>query len=98
MKLKCCVCGREREENTMKVFSPTQEEKDSLKKMGEKNLLERYAYCRPCVRILSEPKTAVALMSGVLQFQARAIGVSSASAEAIAERFGSKALKLTKKT
>ena len=82
----------------MKVFSPTSEEKEALKKMGEVTPLEKYAYCKPCVGILSNPITAVALMRGVLQFQAKAVGVSSSNAEAIAERFGTKALKLANKS
>lgn len=97
MRHSCAVCGRERDEATMTCFVPTDKEKAALKDMGEEAPLDAYHYCRACVRILSNPNTAIPLMKGVIQFKARSVGVDLNNAEAIAERFGKKILAMAPK-
>lgn len=96
MKLKCAICGRERDEGKMTVFSPTEAEKRALIRMGEETPLSRYAYCQPCVRLLSDPTTAIPLLQGTLQMQARSIGVPGHSAEELAKKYAAKVLRITK--
>lgn len=95
MKLHCAVCNRERDETVMTIFTPSPDEKKALKKMGEAKPLDRYAYCKACTRILSNPLTAIQLMKGVIQIQARSVGVPGSSAEALAEKYGNKVLAVT---
>jgi len=97
MKLTCSVCGRERDEEAMTIFSPTTKEKAAMRKMGEEKPLDKYPFCRACIRLLSKPETAIPLMKGIVQFKARSAGVSVQDAEAIAERYGNKVLAVTPK-
>lgn len=98
MKRACAVCGRERDESTLTSFYPTPVEKQELKRMGEVEPLNVYYYCRACIRILANPTTAIPLMKGVIQFQARSVGVPVQEAEAIAERYAKKVLLVTTKS
>jgi hypothetical protein len=95
MKRTCSVCGRKRDEKTMRVFATTPSERETLRKMGEASPGDSYAFCRSCIGVLSNPATAIPLMKGVIQFQARASGVSTHSAEQIADRFGKRIMSIT---
>lgn len=95
MKLKCAVCERERDASTMQVFMTTPAEKRAMSAMGELKPKDSYAYCRACLRILQNQSTAVSLMKGVVQFQARASGVTTQEAEKIANNYGKSLLALT---
>jgi biotin synthase-related radical SAM superfamily protein len=95
MKRACAVCGRKRDESTMKVFATSTLERATLRKLGESTPEDSYAFCRSCVGILSNPATAIPLMKGIIQFQARAAGVTPHNAERIAERFGKRVMDIT---
>jgi len=93
MKVTCEICKREREEETCEVFTLTAEERQILLKQGE-TPQERYVYCRPCMRLLKDPVTALQLIKGVVQVQATAMG--AVNAEAVAEKFANKLLAKSK--
>lgn len=93
MRLECAICGRERDEASCQVFTPTKEERLALQRMGEIPK-DRYAYCRPCMRLMENPATAVALMKGVVQIHASAMG--AVNAEELAVRFQNRLLAKTK--
>jgi hypothetical protein len=84
MKLKCCVCGRERDEETCVTIVLTPNEKKHLESAGETSV-ESLSYCRPCYRTLSDREAGAQLMKGVVQFRLRAAGVPNA--EQLAQRF-----------
>jgi hypothetical protein len=54
----------------------------------------KYAYCRPCMRLMENPVTAVELMKGVVQVHARALG--AVNADELAERFKNRLLAKSK--
>lgn len=85
MKVKCSVCGRDRDKSTCEVIVPTPEEVEGLRKMGEANPTKEHVFCRPCFRILQNPVTAQALMRGVVRSFAKSIG--SPNADELADRF-----------
>ena len=93
MKVQCAICGRSRDEETCQIFVPTKEERRALQKMGE-TPQARYAYCRPCMRMMENPVTALQLMKGVVQVHASALG--AVNAEELAERFKNRLLAKTK--
>jgi len=93
--LTCAVCRQPRDETTMLIIEPTEQEKATMKRMGEDAPLAKYAYCRPCVRLLSTPMTAVALMKGVAILQARGRGTDLETAEKTAGQFVNKVISKT---
>ena len=92
MKIKCAICNRERDRKSCRIFVPTPQEKNTLKKMGE-NPQAEYGYCRPCVRLMQDPRTAADVMKGVMQMYARAFG--AVNPDEVAERFKNRLLSKT---
>ena len=84
MKLACCICNRQKEESEGKTFVLTDAEKASLVKIRQ-SPLDKYFYCRPCFRMISDPEKAAQLIKGVVQVSLTAQG--NPKAEAIATRY-----------
>lgn len=93
-KVTCAVCNRQRDEAVCKAFRPSKAERAHLIKMGEKQPQEVYFYCRPCMRVLENPASAVELMRGVVHTYARALG--AVNADEVADRFKNRLLAKTK--
>jgi len=74
----------------MTVFETTPAEREAMKKMGEEDPKSKYFYCKPCIKVLSNPNTAVPFMSGMMQVFARSTGVSSTRSEALAKKYEAK--------
>ncbi len=91
-KLDCAICGRQKDESTMKVIETTAKERSIMSKMGEKEPKDSYAYCRSCMSILSNKTSALSFMQGLIQVRARAQGVSPVTAEKVAGNFTAKLL------
>lgn len=91
-KLPCAICGRSKDEETMRVIETTAEERIHLEKMGEVNPQGRYAYCRSCMSVMENPTTAASYLKGIIQVHARAKGVTAPAAERAADRFTSRLL------
>ena len=92
-KRPCAICHQQREVAEMKVIPTTEAEREAMKKMGESEPQESYAYCKGCYQILSNPVTGLSLIKGTAQVQARRSGVNPEVAERAAERFAAKLLK-----
>lgn len=75
-QVKCVVCGRMRARTDAEVLTLTAAEKEQIEKLGEIALAE-VAYCRPCYRLMTDPKTAIDLMAGTLALRLRAAGVQN---------------------
>jgi hypothetical protein len=86
-KIPCAICKREKEESLMKVLVPTEQDKLSLKALGEENPLDRYAYCKGCIQVLQNPTTGLALMKGVLKHYAKNAGVHPGMADKAIDKF-----------
>jgi hypothetical protein len=56
--------------------------------------LDEYPYCRPCWKILSDPVTAPALISGIARHRLQRIGVDRA--DQLADKFRSDLAELAK--
>lgn len=78
----CLVCGRGAPRETSEVIVLTDEEKAQLPEP-----LDEYVYCKPCWKVLSDPLSGPALMSGIAQHHFRLLGVSNA--EELAARYRS---------
>lgn len=83
----CCVCNRERPKKELRTFYPTEAEKDLLRRSGETEVLQAYRYCASCIRLISSEETALPLLRGVMETQARHNGVPSHKAEEAAGKF-----------
>ncbi len=83
-KQKCSLCSRVKDHCV--VYPITPEENRQLRSMGVDNPPSFYAYCRSCIRLMSNPTLAVNLMVGVQEQRLRALGVHDA--EARAKKFG----------
>ena len=83
----CCVCNRERDRKDLKTFFPTDAEKDMLRKGEETDVLSSYDYCLSCIRLMSDRETAIPLLTGIAEVQARHNGVADHTAERIAKSF-----------
>lgn len=84
MKLTCCVCSRQREEDACVTLRLTEAEKKHLAAAGEPPV-EYLSYCRPCYRTLSDREAGAQLMKGVVQIRLREAGIQNA--EQLAEKF-----------
>jgi hypothetical protein len=69
----CIVCGSEKSREDMHVITLTEAERQLLAESREE-----YVYCQPCWRVLSDPATAPALMSGIARHRLRQAGVDNA--------------------
>jgi hypothetical protein len=96
-KIACAICKREKEESSMKVLVPSDQDKLALKALGEVSPLDRYAYCKGCVQILQNPTTGLALIKGILKHHAKNAGVHPEMAQKAIDRFASKLLDKTLK-
>ena len=97
-KRACAMCRHERDEEKMKIFPVSAEDKVLLRSMGEENPPDQYAYCKNCVNLLSNQSTAIPLIKGTVQVNARASGVHPTVAEKAADSFVVKLSKLSTKT
>jgi hypothetical protein len=84
MKVACCVCNRQKEESDGQTYVLTNAEKATLVKSGQ-TPLDKYFYCRPCFRMISDPEKAAQLIKGVVQVTLTAQG--NPKAEEIATRY-----------
>lgn len=94
MKVNCAICNRPRDASACKAFTTTAEDRENLRKLGEKVPKAVYYYCRPCVRLMENPSTAIELMRGVVHGHARALG--TVNADEVADRYKNRLLAKTK--
>lgn len=87
MKIVCSLCKRDRDADTCTTLTLTPEEQMALRGMGESNPPATLSYCRPCYRLLSNQKTALEMMAGLVEANLRSAGVPDA--EQRARRFKS---------
>jgi hypothetical protein len=83
----CAICSRPRDEATMQIIELSEADKQVVRRMGENHPESKYAYCRACIKLLSNPETAIPLMKGVAQLQARRLGANPEVADQHAEAF-----------
>lgn len=76
----CGVCGADGERKDQHVIVLTEEERKLLSETRTE-----YVYCQPCWRILSNPATAPALMSGIARYRLQQAGVDDA--DQLAQKF-----------
>lgn len=76
----CIVCGAPGKRESQHIIVLTEAERILLAESQEE-----YVYCQPCWRILSDPATAPALMSGIARHRLRQSGVDNA--DQLAEKF-----------
>jgi len=89
-KVSCAICNRKRDEQVCRAFKPTKAERANLIKLGETNPQEVYYYCRPCMRVVENPASAIELMRGVVRNYAQAFGVPNA--DGFADRYKARLL------
>jgi len=77
VKVTCAICARRRDESSCKAIPTTKADRAQLLKMGEKTPQVVYHYCRPCLRILENPATALDLLRGMMRIYAQAAGASN---------------------
>lgn len=82
----------------MTTFATTENDREVMLKMGEKNPKGQYHYCRTCISIISNPVTSLSLMKGLIQIEARAQGVNAEVAEKAASKFANSLLERSRKT
>jgi hypothetical protein len=76
----CLVCGTEKPLDKLHVIKLTEAERQFLDEDRE-----QYTYCQPCWKILSNPVTAPALMSGIARHRLQQAGVDQA--DQLAQRY-----------
>lgn len=76
----CMVCGTPGKREDQHIVSLTESERQLLNEP-----LTEYQYCEPCWKILSNPATAPALMSGIARHRLRQAGVDNA--DQLADKF-----------
>jgi hypothetical protein len=74
------VCGTKGERKEQHIIELTEAERTLLSESRTE-----YVYCRPCWKVLSNPATAPALMSGIARHQLRQAGVDNA--DQLADKF-----------
>lgn len=84
MSGECCACGKEAKGKGAKTFQLRPEELLAIKSLGQEPLTE-YAYCGPCMRVMTNRDAGASFLKGVLLTRLRASGV--ANADRIAQRF-----------
>lgn len=70
---ECLLCERPHPEAGCHIIVLTEQERAQVQ-----NPLERYVYCKPCWKVLSDPVTSPVLMSGVVLQHLRQLGVERA--------------------
>lgn len=75
---KCLVCEKEKDAAVCHIIVLTEEERAHVE-----NPQDEYVYCKPCWRILSDPVSGPALMSGIAQHHLRDAGVAEADTLAL---------------
>lgn len=85
MKVPCSVCQRPKSIADCESITITEEERQSLVRMGEPEPPSIFYYCRPCFRLLNDRSSASALMRGVVRSYAKSVGASNA--DDLADRF-----------
>jgi hypothetical protein len=88
----CLICGVEKNREALHVIVLTEEERAQVP-----NPLDEYTYCKPCWKVLSDPRTAPALISGIAQHRLAELGVSRADemAEKLRSKLTDRALRKT---
>lgn len=92
--MKCCLCRRDRSEDTMHHLVLTAEERAfTLAQQGVETA--DIWYCRPCYRVLADREQGAQLIRGTLLVNLRAAGVRDPEkyAQAVYERLLTKASK-----
>lgn len=73
MKVKCCICGSERDQDKCVGLTLTEAEAEAIRKLGKEPVKEIF-YCNPCYRIATDREQGARLMQGLVQTRLRALG------------------------
>ncbi len=69
----CLVCGAEKPRDALHVIVLTEAERALIP-----DPKDEYTYCQPCWKVLSNPVTAPALISGIARHRLNELGVDGA--------------------
>lgn len=94
MKVKCGICGAERDRDKCVVLVTTPAEAESIRKMGREPEKE-YIYCNPCYRVVTDREQGARLMQGLIQTKLRTSG--SPKADELSKRMYEMLVKRSRK-
>ncbi len=75
-KAYCGVCKRERERQKMHTITPTESDREAIRKLGVEPQ-DEYIYCRPCWQIMCDRERGAQLLKGMVQTRLRSLGATN---------------------
>lgn len=79
---KCTICGKSRPRGQCHIITLTEEEKTEIREGLGAEPSEEYAYCQPCWKNISDPRSGPAFVGSMYEISLRQVGVENAESAA----------------
>ena len=79
--MKCELCGRDKPESQCVTQTLTDVELEVFRSIDPTTTLASVSYCKPCHRVMSDPRDGATVLSGLMETRLRLSGMAPARAE-----------------